>query len=108
MFKIIIETAVRFRWAVVFAAAVIAVYGLFQLGRLPVDGRVPRTGSATAMTSNGRGRFNACFSAQVTTKAISADSTKRRIWQSIASAFRVSAGRRDRHAIADSTSGAPQ
>jgi cobalt-zinc-cadmium resistance protein CzcA len=37
MFKIIIETAVRFRWAVVFAAAVIAVYGLFQLGRLPVD-----------------------------------------------------------------------
>lgn len=37
MLKIIIETAVRFRWAVVFAAAVIAVYGLFQLGRLPVD-----------------------------------------------------------------------
>jgi cobalt-zinc-cadmium resistance protein CzcA len=37
MFKIIIETAVRYRWAVVFAAAVIAAYGLFQLSTLPVD-----------------------------------------------------------------------
>lgn len=37
MFKIIIETAVRFRWAVVFVAAVIATYGLFQLSRLPID-----------------------------------------------------------------------
>ena len=37
MFKLIIETAVRFRWAVVFVAAVIAAYGLFQLGRLPID-----------------------------------------------------------------------
>lgn len=37
MFKIIIETAVRYRWAVVFAAAVVAVYGLFQLGKLPMD-----------------------------------------------------------------------
>jgi cobalt-zinc-cadmium resistance protein CzcA len=37
MFKIIIEAAVRFRWAVVFVATLIAVYGLFQLSRLPVD-----------------------------------------------------------------------
>ena len=37
MFKIIIETAVRFRWAMTFAAAVIAMYGLFQLTKLPVD-----------------------------------------------------------------------
>jgi len=37
MFKLIIETAVRFRWAVVFVAAVIAAYGLFQLGKLPID-----------------------------------------------------------------------
>jgi heavy metal efflux system protein len=37
MFKIIIETAVRYRWAVVFAAALVAVYGLFQLGKLPMD-----------------------------------------------------------------------
>ena len=37
MFKLIIETAVRFRWAVVFVAAVIAAYGLFQLSKLPID-----------------------------------------------------------------------
>lgn len=37
MFKTIIETAVRYRWAVVFAAALIAAYGLFQLSTLPVD-----------------------------------------------------------------------
>lgn len=37
MFKLIIETAVRFRWAVVFVAALIAAYGLFQLGKLPID-----------------------------------------------------------------------
>ncbi len=37
MFKIIIETAVRFRWAMVFAATVIAAYGLFQLSNLPID-----------------------------------------------------------------------
>ncbi|WP_394002578.1 efflux RND transporter permease subunit [Luteimonas sp. WGS1318] len=37
MFKLVIETAVRFRWPVVFIAAIIATYGLFQLGRLPVD-----------------------------------------------------------------------
>ncbi len=37
MFKIIIETAVRFRWAVVFVATLIAAYGLFQLTKLPID-----------------------------------------------------------------------
>lgn len=37
MFKLIIETAVRFRWAVVVVATVIAAYGLFQLGKLPID-----------------------------------------------------------------------
>lgn len=37
MFKIVIETAVRFRWAMVFAAAMLAAYGLFQLSRLPID-----------------------------------------------------------------------
>lgn len=37
MFKLIIETAVRFRWAVVFVAALIAAYGLFQLSKLPMD-----------------------------------------------------------------------
>jgi len=37
MFKLIIETAVRFRWAVVFVAAVLATYGLFQLSKLPID-----------------------------------------------------------------------
>lgn len=37
MFRHLIETAVRLRWAVVFAAAITAAYGLFQLGRLPID-----------------------------------------------------------------------
>ena len=37
MFKIIIETAVRFRWAVVFVAALIVAFGLFQLSKLPID-----------------------------------------------------------------------
>lgn len=37
MFKILIETAVRFRWAVVFTAALIASYGLYQLSQLPID-----------------------------------------------------------------------
>ena len=37
MFKLIIETAVRFRWAVVFIAALICTYGLFQLSQLPID-----------------------------------------------------------------------
>lgn len=37
MFKLVIEAAVRFRWAVVLVAAVIACYGLFQLTRLPID-----------------------------------------------------------------------
>src|SRR5690554_5954940 len=37
MFKTIIETAVRFRWAVVLAAAIVATYGLSQLGQLPMD-----------------------------------------------------------------------
>ncbi|MGE0208089.1 MAG: efflux RND transporter permease subunit [Lysobacteraceae bacterium] len=37
MFKTIIETAVRSRWAVVLVAAIVATYGLFQLGQLPVD-----------------------------------------------------------------------
>lgn len=37
MFKLIIETAVRFRWAVVFIATLIAAYGLFQLSKLPID-----------------------------------------------------------------------
>ena len=37
MFKIIIETAVRFRWAVVFVATLIVAFGLFQLSKLPID-----------------------------------------------------------------------
>jgi len=37
MFTIIIEMAVRFRWTVVFIAALITGYGLFQLSRLPID-----------------------------------------------------------------------
>lgn len=37
MFKLIIETAVRFRWAVVLIAAFIAAYGLFQTSKLPID-----------------------------------------------------------------------
>ncbi len=37
MFKHVIESAVRFRWGVVVAAALLACYGLFQLVRLPVD-----------------------------------------------------------------------
>ena len=37
MFKIIIETAVRFRWAVVFVATLIVAFGLFQLSTLPID-----------------------------------------------------------------------
>jgi len=37
MFKIIIEAAVKFRWLVVFLAALIACFGLFQLSKLPVD-----------------------------------------------------------------------
>lgn len=37
MFKFIIETAVRFRWAVVFVATLLVVYGLFQLSKLPID-----------------------------------------------------------------------
>ena len=37
MFKFIIETAVRFRWAVVFVATLLVVYGLFQLNKLPID-----------------------------------------------------------------------
>jgi len=37
MFKLIIETAVRHRWLVVFAAALLAAVGLLQLGKLPID-----------------------------------------------------------------------
>lgn len=37
MFKFIIETAVRFRWAVVFVATIITAYGLFELTKLPID-----------------------------------------------------------------------
>jgi heavy metal efflux system protein len=37
MFKFVIETAIRFRWLVVFLAAAIAAYGLFELNRLPID-----------------------------------------------------------------------
>ena len=37
MFRILIETAVRYRWGVMFAAALLAAYGLFQLGKLPID-----------------------------------------------------------------------
>ena len=37
MFNIIIEAAVRFRWLMVFLAALIACFGLFQLSKLPVD-----------------------------------------------------------------------
>ncbi|MBO8042382.1 efflux RND transporter permease subunit, partial [Pseudomonas aeruginosa] len=37
MLKLIIETAVRHRWLVVFMAALIAAVGLFQLGKLPID-----------------------------------------------------------------------
>ncbi len=37
MFTILIEAAVRFRWAVVAMAALLSCYGLFELSRLPVD-----------------------------------------------------------------------
>lgn len=37
MFQFVIETAIRFRWLVVFLAAAIAAYGLFELNRLPID-----------------------------------------------------------------------
>ncbi len=37
MFTIIIESAVRFRWLVVFLAAMVASWGLFQLSKLPID-----------------------------------------------------------------------
>lgn len=37
MFRLVIEAAVRFRWAMVLVAAVIACYGFFQLTRLPID-----------------------------------------------------------------------
>ncbi|KMM75110.1 cation transporter [Xanthomonas sp. NCPPB 1128] len=37
MFKLIIDTAVRYRWLVVALAALLAAVGLFQLGRLPID-----------------------------------------------------------------------
>lgn len=37
MFKLLIESAVRFRWAVVFVAALLAGYGLYELSRLPID-----------------------------------------------------------------------
>ncbi|HYG05750.1 MAG TPA: CusA/CzcA family heavy metal efflux RND transporter [Stenotrophomonas sp.] len=37
MFNLIITKAVRFRWTMVLLAAAIAGYGLFQLGRLPID-----------------------------------------------------------------------
>ncbi|WP_406853289.1 CusA/CzcA family heavy metal efflux RND transporter [Brevundimonas sp. BH3] len=37
MFKYIIEASVRFRWFVVLATALISVWGLFQLTKLPID-----------------------------------------------------------------------
>lgn len=37
MFTLIIDTAVRLRWLVLFLAALIAGCGLYQLGRLPID-----------------------------------------------------------------------
>ncbi|MBB5877779.1 CusA/CzcA family heavy metal efflux RND transporter [Xanthomonas sp. 3498] len=37
MFTLIIDTAVRLRWLVLFLAALIAGWGLYQLGRLPID-----------------------------------------------------------------------
>ena len=37
MFRQLIAAAVRFRWAVVLAAAAIAAHGLYQLARLPID-----------------------------------------------------------------------
>lgn len=37
MFKPMIEAVIRFRWPVVILAAAIAVYGLFELKRLPID-----------------------------------------------------------------------
>ncbi|CAM4430407.1 CusA/CzcA family heavy metal efflux RND transporter [Stenotrophomonas lactitubi] len=37
MFNTIIDSAVRFRWLVVFLAAMIASWGLFQLSKLPID-----------------------------------------------------------------------
>ncbi|RMH90951.1 CusA/CzcA family heavy metal efflux RND transporter [Lysobacter pythonis] len=37
MFNKLIETAVRFRWSVVFICAAIAAFGLLQLTRLPID-----------------------------------------------------------------------
>ena len=33
----ILDTAVRFRWAVVAVTLIVAVYGAFQLFRLPID-----------------------------------------------------------------------
>src|SRR5690625_2517245 len=37
MFKFIIETSVRLRWFVVIAAAAVAIYGLLEVRRLPID-----------------------------------------------------------------------
>lgn len=37
MFKMLIQTAVRFRFAVIFISALLAAFGLYQLTRLPVD-----------------------------------------------------------------------
>ncbi len=37
MFKIIIEAAVRFRWAVVLVTALVAAVGLYNLTQLPID-----------------------------------------------------------------------
>ncbi len=37
MFKYIIEASVRLRWFVVLATALISVWGLFQLTKLPID-----------------------------------------------------------------------
>ena len=37
MFKLIIEQSVRFRWFVVLITAVVAMVGLFELTRLPID-----------------------------------------------------------------------
>ncbi|GAD58257.1 LOW QUALITY PROTEIN: cobalt-zinc-cadmium resistance protein CzcA [Brevundimonas abyssalis TAR-001] len=37
MFKLIIETSVRFRWAVVLITALVAAVGIYNLTRLPID-----------------------------------------------------------------------
>jgi len=37
MFNLLIQTAVQFRWAVVFIAALIACVGIYELNRLPID-----------------------------------------------------------------------